>query len=167
MSNDELNETSSFFPDHRAQLRQIAENPAAFTQLLSDYHSVLMDMRGKIEVLSNETHVHCKNTRVEGDKWGQAALRARPVAKALKRVIKDLESLMLGLQKSAHTRHAHDEKIAEVGRQRKEKALAKERAMNPPAIPAPPQSVGTVHGGEESGYTGPSSIFDLNDRRSA
>ncbi len=68
-----------FFEDPNAALRQIAQNPAAYARYVADFHRVVLDMQAKLEVLQHETRVHCRGTRVEGDKRGQAFLRSFPV----------------------------------------------------------------------------------------
>ncbi|MGW3954068.1 hypothetical protein ACWEKM_24815 [Streptomyces sp. NPDC004752] len=164
MSTDE---TKSFFDDPDAALREIAQNPAAYAHYLADFHRVVLDMAAKLEVLQRETRVHCRETRVEGDKWKQAQLRSFPVEKSLNDVIKYLKKVTSGLEKSAHKRHAHDEKVKEVKKQRKEKAQLKERKNNPP-LQAAPESPGRQ--GAQSpnmGYGGPTSIYNLDRRESA
>lgn len=156
-----------FFDDPNAALREIAQNPAAYAHYLADFHRVVLDMAAKLEVLQRETRVHCRGTRVEGDKMGQAFLRSFPVEKSLNDVIKHLKGVTSGLEKSAHKRHAHDEKVKEVKKQRKEKEQIKARKNNPP-LHAAPESSGQ-HGAQspDMGYGGPASIYDLRGRESA
>lgn len=164
MSTDE---TKPFFDDPNAALREIAQNPAAYAHYLADFHRVVLDMQAKLEVLQREARVHCRETRVEGDKWGQARLRSFPVEKSLNDVIKNLKGVTAGLEKSAHKRHAHDEKVKEVKKQRKEKAQLRERKNNPP-LPAAPEN--PAEWGAQSpnmGYGGPTSIYNLDGRESA
>ncbi|MEU6885584.1 hypothetical protein ABZ918_10300 [Streptomyces viridosporus] len=160
-------EDKPFFDDPNAALREIAQNPAAYAHYLADFHRVVLDMAAKLEVLQRETRVHCRGTRVEGDKMGQAFLRSFPVEKSLNDVIKHLKGVTSGLEKSAHKRHAHDEKVKEVKKQRKEKALLKGWKNNPP-IQAAPENPGQ-QGAQSSnmGYGGPTSIYDLDRRESA
>jgi hypothetical protein len=160
-------EDKPFFDDPNAALREIAQNPAANAHYLADFHRVVLDMAAKLEVLQRETRVHCRGTRVEGDKLGQAFLRSFPVEKALNDVIKDLKSVASGLEKSAHKRHAHDEKVKEVKKQRKEKALLKERKNNPPLQAAPDNSGQQGAQSPNMGYGGPTSIYNLDRRESA
>ncbi|WP_424893288.1 hypothetical protein [Streptomyces sp. XH2] len=160
-------EDTPFFDDPNEALREIAKNPAAYARYLADFHRVVLDMAAKLEVLQRETRVHCRGTRVEGDKMGQAFLRSFPVEKSLNDVIKNLKSVTSGLEKSAHKRHAHDEKVAEVKKQRKEKKLLKVRKNNPPlqAAPQNPQQPGAQ--GANMGYGGATSIYNLDRRESA
>ncbi|MGW3269052.1 hypothetical protein [Streptomyces sp. NPDC001056] len=164
-------EDKPFFEDPNAAVREIAQNPAAYAHYLADFHRVVLDMSAKLEILQRETRLHCRKTRVEGDKWGQAFLRSFPVEKSLNDVLKDLKSISSGLERSAHRRHAHDEKVKEVKKQRKEKALLKERKNNPPLQAAPqaaPENPGQQ--GAQSpnmGYGGPTSIYNLDRRESA
>ncbi|GAA2524467.1 hypothetical protein [Streptomyces longisporus] len=164
MSTDE---TQSFFDDPDAALREIAQNPAAYAHYLADFHRVVLDMQAKLEILQRETRVHCRGTHVEGDMRGQAFLRSFPVEKSLNNVIKNLKNVTSGLEKSAHKRHAHDEKVKDVVKQRKEKAQLKEQKNNPPAIQPGTENGQQVHGNQNPGYANPASIYDLGDRRSA
>ncbi|MBT2369964.1 hypothetical protein J7E88_33035 [Streptomyces sp. ISL-10] len=156
-----------FFEDPNAALREIAQNPAAYAHYLADFHRVVLDMAAKLEVLQLETRVHCRGTRVEGDKMGQAFLRSFPVEKSLNDVLKNLKSVSAGLEKSAHRRHAHDEKVKEVRKQRKERAQLQGRKNKPTLQAAPERS---PEGGEKdsnAGYGGPTSIYNLDRRESA
>ncbi|MGZ0200560.1 hypothetical protein ACNFR7_10280 [Streptomyces sp. RM1] len=160
-------EDTPFFDDPNAALREIAQNPAAYAHYLADFHRVVLDMAAKLEVLQRETRVHCRGTRVEGDKIGQAFLRSFPVEKSLNDILKHLKGVSSGLEKSAHKRHAHDEKVQEVKKQRKEKTLLKERKNNPPlqAAPENPGQQGAQN--PNMGYGGPTSIYNLDRRESA
>ncbi|MBG7704653.1 hypothetical protein HCJ76_42845 [Streptomyces sp. MC1] len=160
-------EDKPFFNDPNAALREIAQNPAAYAHYLADFHRVVLDMAAKLEVLQRETRVHCRGTRVEGDKMGQAFLRSFPVEKSLNDVIKHLKGVTSGLEKSAHKRHAHDEKVKEVKKQRKEKELLKERKNNPPLQAAPENPGQQGAQSPDMGYGGPASIYDLRGRESA
>jgi hypothetical protein len=160
-------EDKPFFDDPNAALREIAQNPAAYAHYLADFHRVVLDMAAKLEVLQRETRVHCRGTRVEGDKMGQAFLRSFPVEKSLNDVIKHLKGVTSGLEKSAHKRHAHDEKVKEVKKQRKEKALLKERKNNPPLQASPDNSGQQGAQSSNMGYGGPTSIYNLDRRESA
>ncbi|MFG2463351.1 hypothetical protein ACGFWE_40750 [Streptomyces sp. NPDC048523] len=156
-----------FFEDPNAALREIAQNPAACAHYLADFHRVVLDMQAKLEILQRETRVHCRGTHVEGDRMGQAFLRSFPVERALNDVLKNLKSATAGLEKSAHKRHAHDEKVNEVKKQRKEKAQLKARKNNA-SLPAAPEN--PVQQGVQSpnmGYGGPTSIYNLDRRESA
>ncbi|QDN94812.1 hypothetical protein FNV58_00385 (plasmid) [Streptomyces sp. RLB1-9] len=156
-----------FFEDPDESLRQIAQNPAAYAHYLADFHRVVLDMQAKLEVLQRETRVHCRGTRVEGDKLGQAFLRSFPVEKSLNDILKNLKSVTSGLEKSAHKRHAHDEKVKEVKKQRKEKAQLKERKNNPTLQAAPENPRQQGGQGPNMGYGGPTSIYNLDRRESA
>jgi hypothetical protein len=160
-------EDKPFFDDPDAALREIAQNPAAYAHYLADFHRVVLDMQAKLEILQRETRVHCRKTHVEGDKWGQARLRSFPVEKSLNDVLKNLKCVTAGLEKSAHKRHAHDEKVKEVKKQRKEKAQLKERKNNPPLQVA--QETPGQQGAQSPnmGYGGPTSIYNLDRRESA
>ncbi|MET9175857.1 hypothetical protein ABZX64_33190 [Streptomyces misionensis] len=160
-------EDTPFFDDPNAALREIAQNPAAYAHYLADFHRVVLDMAAKLEVLQRETRVHCRGTRVEGDKIGQAFLRSFPVEKSLNDILKHLKGVSSGLEKSAHKRHAHDEKVKEVKKQRKEKVLLKERKNNPPlqAAPENPGQQGAQN--PNMAYGGPTSIYNLDRRESA
>ncbi|MFI2241164.1 hypothetical protein [Streptomyces chrestomyceticus] len=163
-----------FFDDPNAALRQIAQNPAAYAHYLADFNRVVLDMQAKLEALQHETRVHCRGTRVEGDMRGQAFLRSFPVEKSLRDVIKNLRNAVSGLEDSAHKRHAHDEKVKEVKKRRREKAQIKQR-KNSPQLQASPQNwqssqnPGPQQGVREAdmGYGGPTSIYDLGRRESA
>lgn len=156
-----------FFEDPNAALRQIAQNPAAYARYVADFHRVVLDMQAKLEVLQHETRVHCRGTRVEGDKRGQAFLRSFPVEKSLHDVIRNLKKAVSGLEKSAHRRHAHDEKVKEVRKQRKEKAQLKQRKNNPQLQRAPQNPPQQGARDSDMGYGGPTSIYDLGRRESA
>nr|MDT0521300.1 hypothetical protein [Streptomyces sp. DSM 41633] len=160
-------EGKPFFDDPNAALREIAQNPAAYAHYLADFHRVVLDMQAKLEILQRETRVHCRGTRVEGDKMGQAFLRSFPVEKSLNGVLKNLKSATAGLERSAHRRHAHDEKVKEVKEQRKEKAQLKERKNNPQLQAAPENPGQQGAPSPNMGYGGPTSIYNLDRRESA
>jgi hypothetical protein len=160
-------EDKPFFDDPNAALREIAQNPAAYAHYLADINRVVLDMAAKLEVLQRETRVHCRGTRVEGDKMGQAFLRSFPVENSLNGILKNLKSVSLGLEKSAHKRHAHDEKVKEVKRRRKEKAQIKSRKNSPPLQAAPENPGRQGAQSSDMGYGGPTSIYNLDRRESA
>nr|WP_119590318.1 hypothetical protein [Streptomyces scabiei] len=160
-------EDKPFFDDPNAALREIAQNPAAYAHYLADFHRVVLDMQAKLEILQRETRVHCRKARVEGDKWGQARLRSFPVEKSLNDILKNLKGVTAGLEKSAHKRAAHDEKLKEVKKQRKEKAQLKERKNNPPLQAAPENTGQQGAQSPNMGYGGPTSIYNLDRRESA
>ncbi|GGX58760.1 hypothetical protein [Streptomyces chartreusis] len=157
----------SLFEDPHEALREIAKNPAAYAHYLADFHRVVLDMQARLEILQRETRVHCRGTRIEGDKWGQAFLRSFPVEKSLADILKNLKNLTSGLEKSANTRYAHDEKVMKVKKQRKEKEQLKERSSNP-SIQAASENSGRQDAQSESmNYGGPTSIYGLDRRESA
>ncbi|MGW6684903.1 hypothetical protein ACWGBO_34310 [[Kitasatospora] papulosa] len=149
-----------------APLRDVAQNAEATARYLADMQRVLLDMGANLEILQRETRVHCRSTSVEGDRWYHAKLRALPVEKALKDVLKSLNSLTDGLEKSAYKRRSHDEAVVNTGKARKEKALEKARKNNPQPIQAAPNSWESGDSGQNPGYGGPASIYDLG-RKSA
>ncbi|MFB8247351.1 hypothetical protein ACFC5X_20195 [Streptomyces sp. NPDC055952] len=160
-------EGKPFFDDPNAALREIAQNPAAYAHYLADFHRVVLDMQAKLEILQRETRLHCRNTHLDGDKWGQALLRSLPLEKSLNDVLKNLKSISSGLEKSAHKRYAHDEKVNAVKKNRKEKAQLKARKNDPPLQVASenPGQQGTQS--PNMGYGGPTSIYNLDRRESA
>ncbi|MEV7898591.1 hypothetical protein [Streptomyces cyaneofuscatus] len=161
------NNGQPFFDDPNAALREIAQNPAAYAHYLADIHRVVLDVQAKLEILQRETRVHCRGTRVEGDKMGQAFLRSLPVEQSLNGILKNLKGISSGLEKSAHKRHAHDEKVNEVRAKRKEKKQLKVHKASP-SLQAAPESSGQE--GAQSpnpGYGGPTSIYNLPRRESA
>ncbi|MFJ1847077.1 hypothetical protein [Streptomyces sp. NPDC088146] len=160
-------EDTPFFDDPNAALREIAQNPAAYAHYLADFHRVVLDMQAKLEILQRETRVHCRGTRVEGDKMGQAFLRSFPVEKSLNDVLKNLKGISSGLERSAHKRHAHDEKVKEVKKSRKDKAQLKTRKNNPSLQAAPENSGQQGVQSPNVGYGGPTSIYNLDRRESA
>nr|WP_202450550.1 hypothetical protein [Streptomyces sp. SID4917] len=148
-------------------MREIAKNPAAYAHYLADFNRVVLDMQAKLEILRRETRVHCRGTRVEGDRMGQAFLRSFPVEKSLNDILKNLKSISSGLEKSTHKRHAHDEKVKEVKRQRKEKTQIEARKNNPPLQVAPENPGQQGAQSSDMGYGGPTSIYNLDRRESA
>ena len=147
-----------------APLRDVAQNAEATARYLADMQRVLLDMGANLEILQRETRVHCRSVGVEGDRWYHARLRALPVEKALKDVLKSLNSLTDGLEKSAYKRRSHDEVVVNTGRTRKEKELEKARKKNPQPIQAAPNSGERGDSGQNPGYGGPASIYDLGKR---
>ncbi|MFJ3658303.1 hypothetical protein ACIPPR_33980 [Streptomyces nigra] len=155
------------FEDPHAALREIAQNPAAYAHYLADFHRVLLDMAVNLEILQRETRLHCRKTRVEGDKWGQAMMRSLPVERSLTSILKDLKSISSGLEKSAHKRHAHDEKVKKVANERRERAKLKASKSNPSIQAAQENPRREDVQGQNAGYDGPASIYDLGRRESA
>jgi hypothetical protein len=148
-------------------LRDVAQNPEATARYLADVQRVLLDIGKNLETLAIETRVHLRETHVEGDRWYHAQLRARPVEKALGSVLKDLNDLTQGLERSAYKRRAHDEAVANTARERKEKALEKGRKNAPPIPATPPNPPQQGAQGANTGYSVPTSIYDLPNRESA
>ncbi|MFE9913049.1 hypothetical protein [Streptomyces clavifer] len=148
-------------------LRDVAQSPEATARYLADVQRVLLDIGRNLEALALETRVHCRDTHVEGDRWFDAWMRAQPVERALKDVLKHVEGVTKGLEKSAYKRRAHDEAVANTAKKRKEKELEKNHKNAPPiqAVPRnPPQQGGQA---QNSGYGVPASIYDLGNRESA
>ncbi|MBY8889101.1 hypothetical protein K7472_30280 [Streptomyces sp. PTM05] len=152
-------------PNGAAPLRDVAQNPDAYARYLADIQRVLLDVRGHLETLRDETRVHCRGVHVDGDRWYHARMRALPVEKSLNAVLRDLNSLTEGLEKSAYKRRAHDETVVNTGKARKEKRLENQRkkALKAGGAPHSVPQQGSV--GQKSGYGGPRSIYDLEDRR--
>ncbi|MFJ8621060.1 hypothetical protein ACIRD4_35425 [Streptomyces clavifer] len=150
-------------PNH-SPLRDVAQNAEATARYLADMQRVLLDMGANLEILQRETRVHCRSVGVEGDRWFHARMRALPVERALKDVLKSLNSLTDGLEKSAYKRRSHDEAVVNTGKARKEKELEKARKNNPQSIQAAPNSGEERDSGQNPGYGGPASIYDLGKR---
>ncbi|MFE7777653.1 hypothetical protein ACFU5O_27895 [Streptomyces sp. NPDC057445] len=150
---------------NHAPLRDVAQSPEATARYLADIQRVLLDIGKNLETLQLETRVHCRHTRVEGDHWYSARLRALPVDRQLAGALKDLRALSDGLEKSAHKRHAHDEGVREVARKRQEKALEKQRkkAAALQSAPEPKEDITA----DQRRYSGPKSLYDLTDRETA
>ncbi|MBD2818528.1 hypothetical protein PS783_37495 (plasmid) [Streptomyces enissocaesilis] len=147
-------------PNH-SPLRDVAQNPEATARYLADVQRVLLDIGKNLETLAHETRVHLRDTHVEGDRWYHARLRAMPVEKALGNVLKNLNNLTEGLEKSAYKRRAHDEAVVNTAKERKEKALERERKKNPPTLQAAPNPPQQGAQGQNLGYGGPTSIYDM------
>ncbi|MFE7515003.1 hypothetical protein ACFU8I_27790 [Streptomyces sp. NPDC057540] len=148
-------------------LRDVAQNPEATARYLASVQRVLLKIGRDLETLAHETRVHLRDTHVEGDRWYHARLRAMPVEKSLGQVLKNLNNLTDGLEKSAYKRRAHDEAVVNMAKERKEKELEKWRKKNPQplqAAPSPPQQGAQI---QKPSYGGPTSIFDLGNRESA
>ncbi|MER6123049.1 hypothetical protein ABT173_10265 [Streptomyces sp. NPDC001795] len=150
-----------------APLRDVAQSPEATARYLADVRRVLLDIGKNLETLAIETRVHLRDTHVEGDRWYHARLRAMPVEKALGSVLKDLNDLTAGLEKSAYKRRAHDEAVVNTAKERKEKELERQRKKNPQMLQAAPNSTQQGAQSQSSGYSVPTSIYDLGNRESA
>ncbi|WP_331719839.1 hypothetical protein OG217_37205 (plasmid) [Streptomyces sp. NBC_01023] len=153
-------------PNH-APLRDVAQSPEATARYLAEIQRVLLDIGKNLETLALETRIHCRDTYVDGDRWYDAWLRAQPVERSLKDVLKKVESVTKGLEKTAYKRRDHDKTVANTDRKRKDKELEKVRKNAPPLQVAPqnpPQQGAQSH---KSGYGVPASIYDLGSRESA
>ncbi|MYU23520.1 hypothetical protein [Streptomyces sp. SID8352] len=153
-------------PNH-SPLRDVAQSPEATARYLADVQRVLLDIGKNLETLAIETRVHLRKTHVEGDRWYHARLRAMPVEKALGQVLRNLNSLTEGLEKSAYKRRAHDEAVVNTAKEREEKELERQRKKNPPVLQAAPGPLQQDAQPQNSGYSGPASIYDLGKRESA
>ncbi|WP_031045558.1 hypothetical protein [Streptomyces sp. NRRL F-5650] len=147
-------------PNH-SPLRDVAQNPEATARYLADVQRVLLDIGKNLETLAREIRVHCRDTHVEGDRFYDAWLRAQPVERAFKDVLKNVEAVTKGLEKGAYKRRAHDEAVANTARKRKEKALERERKKNPPTLQAAPNPPQQGAQSQNLGYGGPTSIYDM------
>lgn len=160
-----------------APLRDVAKSPEATARYLADVQRFLLDIGKNLETLAHETRLHCRGTHVEGDRWYHARMRALPVEKALKDVLKHTRALTEGLEKSAYKRNAFSDEVKNLPEKRKQKALEKERKKNPPLQAAPQSPQQGAPGapgqswqgapGQNSGYGGPTSIRDLRKDMSA
>lgn len=148
-------------------LRDVAQSPEATARYLADVQRVLLDIGKNLETLALETRVHLRGTNVEGDRWYHARLRAMPVEKALGNVLKNLNKLTEGLEKSAYKRRAHDESVVNTAKDRKEKEIERQRKKNPPTLQAAPTPSQQGAQNQNSGYGGPTSIYDLGKREPA
>lgn len=148
-------------------LRDVAQSPEATARYLSDVQRVLLDIGKNLEILAIETRVHLRETHVEGDRWYHARLRAMPVEKALGQVLRNLNNLTGGLEKSAYKRRAHDETVVNTAKNRKEKEIENQRKRNPQPLQSAPIPPERGARDQNSGYGGPTSIYDLGGRESA
>ncbi|MGV9503588.1 hypothetical protein ACWDQ0_35515 [Streptomyces sp. NPDC003642] len=147
-------------PNH-SPLRDVAQNPEATARYLADVQRVLLDIGKNLETLAIETRLHLRKTHVEGDRWYHARLRAMPVEKALGNVLKNLNNLTDGLEKSAYKRRAHDEAVVNTAKERKEKELERHRKKNPQPLQAAPNPPQQGAQSRNRGYGGPTSIYDM------
>ncbi|WP_327328721.1 hypothetical protein OG735_41385 (plasmid) [Streptomyces sp. NBC_01210] len=147
-------------PNH-SPLRDVAQSPEATARYLADVQRFLLDIGKNLETLAHETRVHLRDTHVEGDRWYHARLRAMPVEKSLGNVLKNLNNLTEGLEKSAYKRRAHDEAVVNTAKDRKEKEIERKRKKNPPTLQAAPNPPQQGAQNQNSGYGGPTSIYDL------
>ncbi|XVV39762.1 hypothetical protein ACQPXT_40860 (plasmid) [Streptomyces sp. CA-100214] len=147
-------------PNH-SPLRDVAQNPEATARYLADVQRVLLDIGKNLETLAQEIRVHCRDTHVEGDRWFDAWMRAQPVERAFKDVLKNVEAVTKGLEKGAYKRRAHDEAVANTTRKRKEKELERRRKKNPQSLQAAPNPQQQEAQSQNLGYGGPTSIYDM------
>ncbi|GAA3372459.1 hypothetical protein GCM10017744_104040 [Streptomyces antimycoticus] len=147
-------------PNH-SPLRDVAQSPEATAQYLADVQRVLLDIGKNLETLAHETRVRLRDTHVEGDRWYHARLRAMPVEKALGNVLKNLNHLTEGLEKSAYKRRAHDEAVVNTAKGRREKELERQRKKNPQPLQAAPNPPQQGAQSQNLGYGGPTSIYDM------
>lgn len=146
-------------------LRGVAQSPEATARYLADIQRVLLEIGDNLETLARETRVHLRTTHVEGDRWYHARLRAQPVEKTLKDVMRHLNGLTDGLEKAAYKRNDFADKVNSLPKERKQKELERQRKKNP-QIPAAPNYA--PEGGKQAaqhGYSGPASIYDLGRGR--
>ncbi|WP_329625908.1 hypothetical protein OG357_38390 (plasmid) [Streptomyces sp. NBC_01255] len=149
-------------------LQDVAANADATGHYLADIQRVVRDTERYLATLSDETSVHLRGTHLKGDRFWHAKNRARPVEKALRKVLKDAKNLAADLEAAAYSRRAFDENCANTVKERKEKELEKQRKKNPPQIPPMPATPPGLHNRPVSGYTSPvSNIHDLRGRESA
>ncbi|MFJ2060307.1 hypothetical protein ACIOMM_30820 [Streptomyces sp. NPDC087908] len=149
-------------------LQDVAANAAATARYLADIQRVVRDTERHLATLTDETSVHLRGTHLEGDRFWHAKGRARPVEKALRKVLKDAKNLAADLEAAAYSRRAFDENCTNTVKDRKEKALEKQRKKNPQQIPPMPASPPGLSNRTESGYASPvSNTHDLRGRESA
>ncbi|GAB1340852.1 hypothetical protein ACE1SV_74420 [Streptomyces sp. E-15] len=147
-------------PNH-APLRDVAQSPEATARYLADVQRVLLDIGKNLETLAIETRVHCRGTHVDGDRWYHARLRALPVEKALKDVLRHVNGLTEGLEKTAYKRNSFADEVKNLPGKRREKELEKQRKKNPPMLQAAPNQPQQGAQSTDSGYSGPTSIYDM------
>lgn len=151
-------------------LRDVALNPEAYAQYLTEVQRVARDLLKGLDTLEGEVSVHLRGTHVEGDRWYHARSRARHVEKPLRDAIKGLEKTAQGLEKAAFQRRTHDDQVRTLPEERRQKALAKEQKKNPAPQIAPNsgnQNPEPVPGSANTGYSEVTSILDARGRESA
>ncbi|MFF3941661.1 hypothetical protein [Streptomyces phaeofaciens] len=152
-------------PTTHSPLRDVAQSPEATARYLADIQRVLLEIGDNLETLTRETRVHLRTTHVEGDRWYHARLRAQPVERALKDVLRHLNGLTDGLERAAYKRNDFADKVKALPTERREKELERQRKKNP-QIPSAPNSA--PEAGRQApghGYSGPASIYDLGRNR--
>lgn len=152
--------------ENHAPLRDVAQSPEATARYLAEIQRTLLDIGKNLETLAIETRVHCRGTHVDGDRWYHARLRALPVEKALKDVLKHLGGLTEGLEKSAYKRNAFADEVKKLPGKRREKELARQQKKNP-QLQAAPETQQQSTENEKPGYSGAASIWDLRNKESA
>ncbi|MGW1364562.1 hypothetical protein ACWCQP_45055 [Streptomyces chartreusis] len=154
-SKDETNEEAS-------PLAEVAKSPEATAAYLAELQSHLLGIAENLAELSRETRVHCRGTHLAGDRWYHRRLRALPVEKALKDVLKHADGLTDGLENAAFRRNEFADQVKNLPEERKKKALEKERRKNPQPLQAAPQGPAQQDAQDRnSGYSDPTSIYDL------
>jgi hypothetical protein len=146
---------------HHAPLRDVAQNPEATARYLAEIQRVLLDIGRNLETLADETRIHCRSTHVDGDRWYHARMRALPVEKALKDVLRHVAGLTEGLEKTAYKRNSFADEVKALPGKRREKELEKQRKKNPQLHAAPNNSPQEGARTPNNGYGGPTSIYDL------
>ncbi|MFE3413094.1 hypothetical protein ACFXMT_33675 [Streptomyces mirabilis] len=154
-------------PTNHAPLRDVAQNSAATARYLAGIQRVLLDIGASLEVLERETRVHLRDTHVEGDRFYHARLRARPVERALNSLLRDIKDLTSGMEKAAYKRKSFDDGVKNLPQKRREKQLEKERKRNPQPLQAAQEKPQQDVQGQDPGYSGPTSIYNLGKRESA
>ncbi|MER8233189.1 hypothetical protein [Streptomyces sp. NPDC094049] len=153
-------------------LQDVAANAAATARYLADIQRVIRETERHLVTLADETSVHLRGTHLEGDRFWHAKKRARPVEKALRKVLNDARNLAADLESAAYSRRAFDENCANTLKGRKELEIEKQRKKNPQQIPQQippmPESTPGLHNQSENRYASPvSNIHDLRGRESA
>ena len=153
---------------HDDPLREIAQNPAAYAAYLESIELTLLDIGRNLETLQHHQRIYLRGTHLEGDRWYHARLRAVPVEKTLESVLRNLKSVTAGLEKSAFKRKEFTDTVNTLPTKRKERELARRQKKNP-QLTAPPQAPQGQSQQEaqtgKSGYTNPTSLYDLNRNR--
>lgn len=150
-----------------APLRDVAQNPEATARYLADVQRYLLELGKNLETLQMETRLHLRSTHVEGDRFYHAWKRAFPVEKALKGVLKQLEGLTNGLERSAYKRNAFADEVKTLPGKRHAKEMNKKNGKAAPPLQAAPDPAQGDASGGTPGYDGPASIFDMSERKSA
>ncbi|AJC62033.1 hypothetical protein [Streptomyces sp. 769] len=150
-----------------APLRDVAQNPEATARYLAAMQRTLLDIEKNLQTLAVETRLHCRGLHVDGDRWYHARMRALPVEKALQDVLKHVNGLSKGLEKTAYKRNAFADEVKKLPGKRREKELEKQRKKNPKQLQVAPNPTQEGAQGQNSGYSVPTSIYDLGSRESA